>query len=223
MLLFLHGFLGQKEDWDPLLSHLPGLNVQCIDLPYQAKDIALAVKEIAPSAKMIIGYSAGGRLALELKARFPNDYGKIIALSAHPGLKTEAEKKARWKIDEQWIDLLKNGPFEEFLDKWYAQELFSSLKKHPHFQSILKRRKTQNPAHLANFLEHFSLSLKNAPEISPSTIFIHGKEDLKYAELYRTLRGIENIFTIENAGHAVHLENPKACAKLILGAVDEHY
>lgn len=95
MLLFLHGFLGQKEDWEPLLAHLPVLDISCIDLPYQATDIAVAVKEIAQTAKIVVGYSAGGRLALELKARFPNDYGKVIALSAHPGLKTEEEKQAR--------------------------------------------------------------------------------------------------------------------------------
>lgn len=216
MLLFLHGFLGQKEDWDPLLRHLPGLNVQCIDLPYEAVDIAAAVKAMAPTAKAVIGYSAGGRLALELKARFPNDYGKIIALSAHPGLKTDEEKKARWSTDQEWIKLLKTAPFEEFLKKWYAQDLFMSLRNHPHFNSILQRRKTQNPSHLAHFLEQFSLGKKDAPEIDPSTIFVYGKEDLKYAQHYR----IFEAFAIENAGHAVHLENPKACAKIILGAID---
>lgn len=119
--------------------------------------------------------------------------------------------------------MLKKGSFEDFLQKWYSQDLFTSLRNHPHFQSILTKRKKQEPAHLAHFLEHYSLAKKNAPEIAPSTIFIHGKEDLKYAHLYRTISHIENIFTIENAGHAVHLENPKACAKIILGAVNEHY
>lgn len=224
MLLFLHGFLGQKEDWDPLLSYLSSSSeIKAIDLPYRATDIALAVKEIAPKAKIVVGYSAGGRIALELKARFPNDYGKIIALSAHPGLKTEQEKIARLKIDEQWIEMLKKGPFAEFLEKWYGQDLFQSLKNSPHYDEILKRRKMQNPEDLAHFLTHFSIAKKQAPQISPETIFIHGKLDLKYGKLYRTLVPIEKIFTIENAGHAAHIENPQGSASVIQGAIDEHY
>ncbi len=223
MLLFLHGFLGQKEDWNPLLTHLPDVESTCIDLPYGADDIALAIKEMVPKAKFVIGYSAGGRIALELKTRFPEDYGRIIALSAHPGLKTEEEKKARSLIDQKWVHLLKTAPFEDFLEQWYSQELFTSLKNHPQFQTILARRKTQNPLHLAQFLEHYSLAKKSNSEIFPSTIFAHGKEDLKYAMLYRKLVTTTRIFPIENAGHAVHLENPKACSKIIKGALDEHY
>lgn len=221
MLLFLHGFLGQKEDWEPLIDLLP-CNCCAIALPYEEDDIALAIHNRFPKAKMVIGYSAGGRIALELKARFPEGYGRIIALSAHPGLTTEAEKEARWKIDQEWIQLLKTAPFEDFLEKWYDQKLFAPLKIHPQFATILARRKTQNPVHLAHFLERYSLAKKNAPEIDPSTIFISGKEDLKYVELYHRMSPKIKFFTIENAGHAVHLENPKGCAQIIKGALDEH-
>lgn len=223
MLLFLHGFLGQKEDWEPLLSYLPPCETCCIDLPYDAEEMVLAIRKLAPKAKMVVGYSAGGRLALELKARFPKEYGRVIALSAHPGLTSEEEKRARLETDKQWIDLLKNAPLEEFLEKWYDQPLFSSLRKHPQFSSILSRRKSQNPLHLAHFLEQHSLAKKTVPQIDPSTIFVCGKEDLKYVNLYRKLFASENIFTIENAGHAVHLEQPKRCAEIIKGAIDEHY
>jgi len=221
MLLFLHGFLGQKEDWQPLIRLLP-CNCCSIDLPYEEDDIALAIHKQFPKAKMVIGYSAGGRIALELKARFPKEYGRIIALSAHPGLTTEAEKEARWKTDQEWIALLKTAPFDQFLEKWYNQPLFQSLKKHPQFASILARRKTQNPLHLAHFLEAYSLAKKGAPEIDPNTIFICGKEDLKYVELYHRMSRKIKFFTLENAGHAVHLENPKGCAEIIKGALDEH-
>jgi 2-succinyl-6-hydroxy-2,4-cyclohexadiene-1-carboxylate synthase len=223
MLLFLHGFLGQKEDWDPLLKFLPAtLPIRALDLPYEAEDIALAIQKSIPKATLVIGYSAGGRIALELKDRFPKAYEKIIAISAHPGLKNETEKQARWKVDLEWINLLKNFSMETFLEKWYSQPLFSSFKKHPDFHTILQRRKMQNPAHLIHFLEHYSLAKKTALEMAPSTIFVYGKEDLKYAELYRTLAQVKKIFAIENAGHAAHLENPKACANVILGALDEY-
>jgi 2-succinyl-6-hydroxy-2,4-cyclohexadiene-1-carboxylate synthase len=222
MLLFLHGFLGQKEDWEPLIQLLP-CDCCCIDLPYEESDIPLAIQKEFPQAKMVIGYSAGGRIALELKSRFPKSYGRIIALSAHPGLQNDEEKKARWKIDQEWISLLKTAPFEEFLEKWYDQELFRTLKKHPQFPIIFSRRAAQNPSHLAHFLERYSIAKKNAPEIDPRTIFISGKEDLKYVALYHRILPKLNFFTVENAGHAVHLENPVGCAEIIKGALDDHY
>jgi len=222
MILFLHGFLGQKEDWDPLLTHLPSsLPICTLNLPLTATDIALAVHTQVPSARCIIGYSAGGRIALELKHRFPTNYNRVIAISAHPGLKTEEERKARLITDEKWISLLKHAPFDQFLEKWYSQELFQTLKAHPHFPDLLLRRKNQNPHDLAHFLEHFSLAIQTPPNITPNTIWIHGKEDLKYAALYRTLSG--KIFSIDNAGHAPHIENSKACAEVILGAINDHY
>ena len=184
MLLFLHGFLGQKEDWDPLFEALSStIKVKAIDLPGhggapRCEDIALAVKQQIKSAKIVIGYSAGGRLALELKERFPNDYDQIIAISTHPGLEKEEEKQTRLQIDEKWIKMLREDPFEHFLENWYAQEIFHPLIKNSKFDQILKRRKKQDPQSLAWFLEKFSIAKKKTPEIHQSTIFIYGQEDL---------------------------------------------
>ncbi|NGX37822.1 MAG: 2-succinyl-6-hydroxy-2,4-cyclohexadiene-1-carboxylate synthase [Chlamydiae bacterium] len=223
MLLFLHGFLGQKEDWDPLFSHLPPTLKPCaIDLPGHGKapmvdDIALAIKQQVNSADIIVGYSAGGRLALELKSRFPDAFGKVIALSTHPGSLCEKEMKTR----NMWAQMLRSIPLDHFLEKWYDQELFQSLKRHPIFPSMLARRKNQNPSSLSQFFMEFSRVKKTAPQVFPETVFIYGEEDLKYAELYRKLFPIEQI-KIENAGHALHLENPKTTAQVIERLVHEH-
>ncbi|NGX47053.1 MAG: 2-succinyl-6-hydroxy-2,4-cyclohexadiene-1-carboxylate synthase [Chlamydiae bacterium] len=223
MILFLHGFLGQKEDWDPLLSYLP-FPTKAIDLPGHGKspmalDIALAVKEQVPSAPFVVGYSAGGRIALELKMRFPKDYGELILLSAHPGLTNKQERKKRMEQDQQWIEMLAREPFDHFLEKWYDQKLFQSFKKSGQFSALLKRRKQQNPAHLAQFLMQYSIARKKPSEVPPDAILIHGEEDLKYERVYRKLTRVNKVYPIKNAGHAVHLENPKACAEVI----DEHY
>jgi len=223
MLLFLHGFLGQKEDWDPLLSHLP-VRAKAIDLPGHgscpmADDIALAVKTQVPKATCVVGYSAGGRIALELKQRFPDDFQSIILLSAHPGLSSEEDRKLRRAKDAIWIENLLSLPFEEFLEKWYNQELFTSFKNSPHFQATLQRRKTQNPTLLAQFLKQYSIADKTPSQVPESTILVYGMQDLKYERLYRKLGRIETTHAIKNAGHAVHLENPAPCAKVIY----EHY
>lgn len=226
MLLFLHGFLGQKEDWDPLFSHFKKEPKLAIDLPGHgfplAEDMALSIHKQVPQAKYLIGYSAGGRMALELKQRFPDHYGKIILISAHLGGLTEEEKKVRWKIDQDWMEKLKNGSFDKFLQEWYDQPLFSSLKKSPAFLPMLERRKKQDPHQLAQFLNAYSLSKKTPPEAPLNYFYICGKEDLKYVKLYRKLGRLNKIYTIKNAGHAVHLENPKALAEILEEITDEH-
>ena len=106
---------------------------KAIDLPPFADDIAEAIKQEVGRADFVIGYSAGGRIALELKARFPDSFDRVIAISAHPGLINDDEKAKRRSIDEKWIELLETVPFEYFLEKWYAQPLFAPLKNSPHF------------------------------------------------------------------------------------------
>ncbi len=227
MLLFLHGFLGQKEDWAPLFSHLKNHQKIAINLPGHAsepfsEDVALSVKKRVPNARFLIGYSAGGRVALELKNRYPSDYEKVILISTNPGRLNDAEKKKRFEIDQEWIEKLKNQSLDLFLDEWYDQPLFSTLKKHSSFLSILERRKKQNSGQLARFLETYSLSKKTSEEILTDAFWICGKEDLKYQKLYRKLIQLYKIYTIENASHAVHLENPKALAQVLEEIISEY-
>ncbi|MDN3506246.1 MAG: alpha/beta fold hydrolase [Simkaniaceae bacterium] len=223
MLLFLHGFLGQKEDWDLLFSQLP-VPARAIDLPGHggspmAGDIALAIREQVPKATCVVGYSAGGRVALELKERFPSDYGSLVLLSTHLGLTSKEERMERQEKDAKWIHLLNTRPFEEFLEKWYAQELFASFRNSPHFLAALSRRKKQAPHLLAQFMNQYSIASKKPSKVPEGTILVYGEWDLKYERLYRKLGRIETTHVIKNAGHAVHLENPASCSKVIY----EHY
>lgn len=209
MRLFLHGFLGCKEDWNPLLHHFgSGL---AIDLPLQSNDIPGALHEAYPEADLLVGYSAGGRIALEMQARFPGAYRQVIAISAHTGLKHPEERLARRKWDQQWIEQLNNGSLDAFLDAWYAQPLFASFRKSPAFQKAYNRRLQGNGKEWAHFLETHGTGVRPTFEVDTTAAFIYGSEDLKYAALYRTLRS----FKVPNAGHVVHLERPAECATLL--------
>jgi len=225
MLLFLHGFLGSKEDWDPLFSHLPtSFEKQAIDLPGHGTtpfhpDIVETVHEMAQKigATSLVGYSAGGRIALALKEKYPESYGRIFILSAN--IQQEGEK--RLVFDREWTRKLREEPFDVFLEAWYSQPLFADLQKHPAFPAMLERRKQGNPSNLARFLEIFSPARKKAPEISQETIFLFGNKDLKYAQLYRRLDPSLHVFEVLEANHAIHVENPACCAEIIMGALDD--
>ena len=206
MHLFIHGFLGSKEDWDPLLSYLK--IGTAIDLPLGVADIPKALHRQYPRADCLIGYSAGGRIALEMKARFADAYKKVIVISSHPGISNLTERQLRKARDERWIKLLETKPFEDFLKAWYEQELFEGFRSCKAFEQALMRRKKQNPHLWAHFMKTHGTSSRKCFDIDPTTAFVYGSLDLKYSSLYRSF----NAYKIEGAGHVAHLEDPYRCA-----------
>jgi 2-succinyl-6-hydroxy-2,4-cyclohexadiene-1-carboxylate synthase len=232
--IFLHGFLGAKEDWKAMWDELTS-QFFCIgfDLPGHGKSppispdyLTVLEKEISASSSekpVLIGYSMGGRLALQLSSLSPASYSHLILMSAHPGLKEE-EKPARLLQDQKWIDKLKNGSMEAFLNEWYDQSLFLSLHKRPDLlRRLIAERKNQDPKKIADVFQMLSPAVqKNAVEIPRRALFLYGEEDEKYQKIYSalTLEGIA-VRKIESSGHAVHVENPKACAMRIREYVEE--
>jgi pimeloyl-ACP methyl ester carboxylesterase len=192
-LCFLHGFLGCKEDWEDLSSAL-------------SEGTALRYPFEVPENGILVGYSMGGRIALD----FPNP--KVI-ISAHLGL-TDGHEKRR-KEENLWIQRLQTLPFADFLHAWYAQPLFDTLRTHPDFPKIFARRLKVGPEiALQQLLSH---RLSDQLQFHPhNTLFLYGEKDLKYKDLYTHF----NAIPIERSGHACHLENPTACAKHIRDFVD---
>lgn len=211
-LVFLHGFLGCKEDWNTFFSSFED-SYYCIafDLPGHGQtpycdDILAEVRaeiEKLGDKPVIIGYSMGGRIALMLKDLAKN----LIVLSGHPGLKEEKEKIQRRQSDEKWSQALVSLPFDTFLSKWYAQPVF-------HRQHA--RRSAQNPQDLARVLMQMSLSEQPHCDTFPCpTLFLYGEYDLKYRELYRKLPNTVTVCEISDSSHAIHLDNAAVCTTTI--------
>jgi 2-succinyl-6-hydroxy-2,4-cyclohexadiene-1-carboxylate synthase len=227
-IVFLHGFLGDKEDWEEIIHALcPSYFCVAFDLPGHGSSpnvssdyLKVLQKEIAKAVSLpccLIGYSLGGRLALQLAEEHPELYSHVIILSAHTGQTEEKQRALRLQSDWEWKDKLDRLTMEEFLKKWYAQPLFHSLRQKPDLlQAIIARRLLQDPRKMADALMTFSLARQN-PIVSfhPRTLFLYGEHDEKCENLYRMLPKSISVRKIEQSGHIVHRENPKACVKNI--------
>lgn len=203
-IVFLHGFLGCPSDWDLVISHFPSHPLHRIELPGHGNTPFTKSFEFPlPAAQFhLVGYSMGGRLALEYARKFPRRIASLTILSAHPGLQTLQEKKQRLKEDLNWAEKLLRLPIDEFLSQWYDQPLFQSYR--PDFSM----RRNHDPKQLAQTLLHYSLAhqLFYKPE---HALYLVGENDLKYRTLYPEAK------VIPNAGHSIHLENPKSVANAI--------
>jgi len=210
-LLFLHGFLGTAADWDEVIAHLPhpcfALNLPGHgDAPFREDIDTVLLDAIERIGKPhLIGYSMGGRLALQFAARHRSKIEKLILLSAHPGL--TAGHQERLTQDRTWCHKLKTRSIDEFLQDWYDQPIFKTLVAKMDIRTF---RQHQRPLDLAYALEAFSLA--HQPDLSHVPAhFLVGELDAVYRAHYKKLPH----HLIAGAGHAAHLENPKAVAGVI--------
>jgi 2-succinyl-6-hydroxy-2,4-cyclohexadiene-1-carboxylate synthase len=217
-LIFLHGFLGRKEDWKGFFPFFEE-QYHCIawDLPGHGKTpycesiqdaLENEIVKCCHEKPIVIGYSMGGRLALSLKERAQ----ALVLISAHPGLGAEEEKEHRLHSDYLWSQKLLTLPLEEFLKEWYAQPIFHTLPK-----DFATLRLQQDAKALSLVLLQMSLGKQALCDEFPCpALFLYGEQDKKYQELYhRTLPRGAAVHPVVGCSHAAHLENTSECARVI--------
>lgn len=219
-LIFLHGFLGTGEDWEEMLPFFEE-RYFCIAYDLPESDIVAAVKKeiekISPKP-ILIGYSMGGRIALQLQEHA----AAVVALSANPGLKSEEQKEIRRKADEEWAQKILHRPWREFLDEWYGQSIFASLHGKPLLKTIIDKRLKSGSRGNAQVMREMSLANQMAvEEFSVPTLMMYGEEDWKFRDLYSTLPEHVCVRGIKNSGHCLNQENPIDCATEILKWIED--
>lgn len=216
-IVFLPGFLGSKEDWQEVQDCLCDYPTVALDLPSTnvLESLEQTIAEHCRTPPVLIGYSMGGRMALQLQEQ--GAYEKVIVLGAHPGIASEQERQDILKRDEAWAHLLETLSFNAFLEMWYSNPLFASLRSRTEqFEKMIYRRKKNDPKACASLLRNWSAGhFLPLSEFSSSMCFLYGELDHKYAQLYQSLSSDVAVQMIKGCGHAAHIEDPAACAGTI--------
>lgn len=208
-LFFLHGFLGEPSDFDAVIALLQSR--------YSCKALLLHDPlPLLPETSCVIGYSMGGRVALQ---NFPNS-APLILIGTHLGLNDSQEQMERKILEEKWTQELLENP-ESFIKTWYEQPLFATLASTKAlFEPLLEKRKKIDPLVHIELLSRYSIRRIRFPFPSSNVFFLFGEWDKKYSTLYS---GKPNAFAIPKAGHAAHIENPKATADMITFCIETHF
>ncbi|CAM8957088.1 unnamed protein product [Rhodiola kirilowii] len=258
VVVFIHGFLGTSDDWIDIMKATSG-SARCIslDIPghgsskirnHEAEEwqkcglkmeivaafLRKLIGDVTPHKVTLVGYSMGARIALYMALKFANKVDGAVIISGSPGLKDESSKKIRRRIDDSRARSLIDNGLEVFLDNWYAQELWESLRDHPRFKSIVaSRSRHDDMSGLAKALSGLSIGRQQSlwedlKSCTTPLLIIVGEKDAKFKrigqemlhELASSTMSKDNeteetyqMVEVCDSGHAVHLENPLAFIK----------
>ncbi len=232
-LVFLHGFTGSAATWAPYVGEVPGSSVLAIDLPGHGRSprppSVISFPEIADTVVAVLdghgvgdatwlGYSMGGRVALQVAVRHPTRVRRLIIESASPGIPDPSERRARADADDALATSIERDGLESFVERWASIPLFATQQRlAPEILDRERRGRLANTASgIAAGLRCLSVGRQpslwpDLPSIDAPTLVVVGADDRKYLALGRSLAAAvprARLRVVANAGHTVHLEQP---------------
>ena len=242
-VVLLHGFTGSGVTWAHLRGHLRArLTVVSVDLPGHGRSSVpddparyalarfaddlhrmlgvLGLKQVA-----MLGYSLGGRAALQFALRHGSRLSALVLESTSPGIADPADRATRAKADAELADFIEREGTEAFVDRWERLPLWSSQSSLPaEVRATLRAQRLEgSPAGLANSLRGAGAGATDAiadrlQDIEVPTLLIAGALDERYAVAAAAMAEAmphARAAVVADAGHAVHLERPDEFANLV--------
>lgn len=236
-VVFLHGLLGSQQDWAAIITRLQTFphirpltfdlcfhgnsrSVECQDFPSLRAELATTLKQlIGDQPFWLVGYSLGGRAALDLclSQSMPHLCGVILE-GTNIGLETETDKQDRWYNDCRWAARFETEALENVLNDWYQQPVFADLSPCKR-ADVIKKRQTNHGGSIAKMLRATSLAkqpfyAEQLQSTERPIYFIAGERDNKFRRLAQKYSLSYQL--IDNAGHNAHLDNPAQFVERLL-------
>jgi 2-succinyl-6-hydroxy-2,4-cyclohexadiene-1-carboxylate synthase len=237
-LLLLHGFTGNAATWGDIVAELrPETPCIAVDLvghgetehpssldhyrmPAAVADLATLLDLLDLPRVALLGYSMGGRMALQFAVAHPERVSALLLESSSPGIADPAERAARVQSDEALAERIERDGIPAFVREWEALPLFRSQTRLPAAVQEAQRaqRLRNSPLGLANSLRGMGAGAQQPVWPALATLrmrvlLIAGEEDRKYVGLARAmeerLRDVR-VSIVPEAGHTVHLEQRAA-------------
>ncbi|KOS67555.1 esterase [Lysinibacillus contaminans] len=242
VVVALHGFTGSTATWRNLANSLPNVRVVAIDLighgktevPEQAsrfsmeeqvKDLEEIFTQLQLGTFSLLGYSMGGRIALSYAIAYPERIEKLMLESASPGLRTSKERIERCQRDNALADKIEVNGLTSFVDAWENIPLFESQKRLPEMvrHAIRTERLAQCEQGLVGSLRGIGTGMQpsNWPFLeilNLPVLLITGSLDEKFCKIATDMTALfknAQHMTVNDASHAIHVENPAEFATIV--------
>ncbi len=178
-LVFLHGFSGDRREWQAVGASLKDYPRLYLDLPGHGESADVGVAGFAGMIALLtrtlisynilnywlVGYSLGGRIAMFHACQRPAGLTGLIVEGGHPGLLQAEAREARLISDRRWASRFRGEPLEAVFADWYQQPVFASLTQAQR-RALIALRSRNNGLKLAEMLEATSLAVQ--PDLRPA-------------------------------------------------------
>ena len=241
-ILAFHGFGGSGQDFEPVakvLDHL-GLNWIAPRLsafaPRHSPDeesyllreeflrlIHQIIEDYGVKRPIVMGYSMGGRIALQYALCHQESVRGLILVGVTPGIRDSSLMLERKHLEDEWIQMIESDGVSAFQDYWQTLPVVASQVRIPEEvkEAIRNRRRAALPRELIFSLQLFGQGVfpalwDNISQLAIPALLVAGADDEKYLELAHEMQKEMKHGTAEaipNAGHTAHLENTPAFAK----------
>ena len=234
-VVLLHGFTGSNKTYRDLVytidrqfttfsidlighgSSASPLSVERYRMRRAVDDLAAVLRAQGHERAVWIGYSLGGRVALNVAIHRPDLVAGLVLESASPGLATEAERAERIAADEALAARIERDGVEPFIDYWESIPLWDSQRTNLNDTQKEMQRRTrleQPRMGLANSLRGMGTGAQEwlgdrLGAIEVPVLLVAGRLDTKFSAWAEQMgRQIPQAMVriIEGAGHNLHLE-----------------
>ena len=246
-LVLLHGFTGTHKSWAGfsrklankhflIMPDLPGHGKSRIgdgmDLDSTSDSILRMLDRLGVEKTVLLGYSLGGRIALNFALKHQERLSSLILESASPGIQDDSERGERREQDEELATEIETNGLAWFIRYWEDMPLFATQKGLA--QNTVQKMRKERLSNTAKGLAA-SLRLTSSGRMRPlwnqlgyldvPVLLIVGEKDKKFLSIGQDMqKQIRHsiLRTIGGAGHTTHLEKPDEFLDIVERFLDAH-
>ena len=248
-ILLLHGFTGDHSTWGDLVDLLQS-NYLCIvpdiighgrsESPheysrYGLEKVSADLKQMLEALNIeqchVLGYSMGGRLALQFSVLFPECVKTLLLESASPGLLLAEEREQRMEQDHKLADRIEKEGMASFVEFWQSIPLFKTQSRLPEHKktAIFEQRMRNNEVGLANSLRGMGTGVQRSlwdelVNLQMPVLLLTGEHDEKFCKIAEKMSVmLQNCEweTISEVGHAIHVEDSEMFGRIVSGFIEK--
>ena len=225
LVVFVPGFMQRGDAWTPVARRV-GERYPTLCVEFATWSLEERIAELsgaAPPGAVVVGYSMGGRLALQLAVREPGRLGGLVTVGASAGIEDPDERRRRLDSDGELARWIERSPIEAVVARWEASPVFDG--------QPTALMEAQRPGRLAHEPSDLARLLRSAGQAAVDPVWdrietlpmpilaLAGERDVRYVDAARRLAELAprgSAAVVPGAGHAAHLERPADVASRLL-------
>ncbi len=150
----------------------------------------------------LVGYSMGGRLAMQAVLDLTDKVQGAVFLSAFPGFMVQSEKLARQRWDKDWANTIQSLEWAKINEQWNNLSVFKGSAPFSLRQDVERDTLAENLCQWSPAQHLFSVD--HLKQVQCPCLWLCGGRDQKYVLLYGQLRqsGVPGMWkVVPEAGH----------------------